>query len=72
MELAPELVENIVGKEENVKSLQSFQNVSFTGALKLWIVWLRVNSLPQYEALDLSIFKVYVDDDFGSKGNGEL
>ena len=46
-------VENIVGKEENAGYQhfllfpQCFQNPSFSGLLRVGIVWLRVNSLPQ-------------------------
>ena len=56
-------VENIVGKGENagyqhfLLFAQCFQKASFSRSLKVGIVWIRVNPLPDNKILDLSEFK---------------
>ena len=61
-------VENIVGKAGNagyqhfLLFSQCFQKASFTGLLKVAIVWLRVNPLPDDKILDWSKLKQFADD----------
>ena len=61
-------VENIVGKGENAGYQHfllfpgCFQKASFSGSLKVVIVWERVNSLPNNKILDLTKLKVFADE----------
>ena len=60
-------VENIVGKgvcagyQHFLLFPQCFQKASFSGSLKVRIVWLKVNSLPKDTILNQSKFKAFAD-----------
>ena len=60
--------ENTVGKEENagyqhfLLFLQCFPKPPSLGSLKVGIVWLRVNPLPDHKILDWSKLKQIADD----------